>query len=57
MDGPARLAISDIEVCDMFKNVGEEFSVGVDDCTVDRTAKVLSVVLFEHGGLSEMQLC
>ncbi len=56
MNRPTRLTIADIEVCDMFENVGEKFSVGVNDCTVDRTAKVLGVVLFEHGGLLEMQV-
>ena len=45
---PTTETVSNIKVSDMLEIICEEVSIRVDNCTVDWTAEVLCVILFEH---------
>ena len=49
MDGLPVVAVPNIEVGDVFEDVGEKVDVGVDDGAMDGGAEVGSVGLLEHG--------
>lgn len=56
MDGLAPQTITHTGLGDMLKDIGQQLSVGINNCAVDGTAEIIRAVLLQHHILLELHL-